>query len=318
MLSRRGSASPSQDVIFEAGEDLYSNATLVFTKSATKRIPLTRPRTAQSYCHEFCGIVGVPFSALRFQLDSRPINPETFIISPCIIKAFHSCDILQSSQNSLQPALLDLLSSGLNSDIEIITPHETFRVHKCILMCRSPKFKAMLTSGMLEGESARLELHDVDSSLIDKLLKWIYTGSVIMPNEVEKVCELLLLADEYFLPDLKVRCEEDLISKLNPENVVQIMVAAKRLPIIGDQLHRECKELFVKEYRRVNDAQPNLEEMISSVPGLMTELFSYFYRASSKAKRRRVTFRINENVVEPMDDVSILNSGYSSTASSYT
>ena len=61
-----------------------------------------------------------------------------------------------------------------------------------------------------------------------------------------------------------------------------------------------------------------MEQAISNEPGLMTELFQHFYKKQTKGRKRRVTFRINENIVDTLDDVSNANSGYSSTASSYT
>ena len=138
-----------------------------------------------------------------------------------------------------------------------------------------------------------------------------------MPDDVNDVCKLMVLADEYFLADLKMRCEEDMIAKLCPENLVEIMVAAHKLPLTEDALIEECLEMFVKEYQKIKNT-PELEEIINSVPGLMMKLFGRFHSVSKKAKKRRVTFRINEDVVDTLDDVSVLYSGYSSTASSYT
>ena len=317
MLLSRGNSSPLPDVIFEAAEDLYSNASLMFTKGAHKRILITRPRVASSYCHEFCGIVGVPYTSVRFTLDSRPLNPEMYLSTPCIVKVHHSCEILQSSQNTLQPALLELLTSGVQSDLVLAVRGSEFKVHKCILMCRSAKFNAMFSTSLLEANSARVEI-DADPVLFDKLLKWIYSGSSLMPEDVEQICELLLMADQYFLTDLKLRCEEDLVSKITPYNVIELMVAAQRLPLVTDSLMTECKEVFVKEFNTVKELQPQMEERIASVPGLMTQLFAHFHRASSKAKKkRRVTFRINEGIVDTHDDVSTVNSGYSSSASLY-
>ena len=138
-----------------------------------------------------------------------------------------------------------------------------------------------------------------------------------MPGEINGVCRLLVLADEYFLGDLKMRCEEDMISKLCPENLIEILVAAHRLPLMGEAVVEECMEMFVKEFQVVKET-PELEKIIASVPGLMTRLFGRFHSASKKTRKRRVTFRINEDVVDTLDDVSLLYSGYSSTASSYT
>lgn len=314
---RRGeNPNPQLELFFEAAEDLYSNASLMLSKGEQRRLPITRPRTAQSYCHEFCGIVGVPFASLRFTIDARPLNLGNFLSSPCVVRASHSCQVLQSSQNSLQPALLKLVTSGMHSDVVLRVREAVFPAHKCLLMCRSPKFKAMFLTLMSESQTSEVFI-DSDPELFDKLLKWIYVGSTLMPEEVRAVCELLMLADEYLMPDLKLRCEEELVAKINPENVVDLMVTACSLPLITDNLLRECKDVFVKQFGNVAKMQPHAEEMIGSVPGLMMELFQHFHKVTAKTRKRRVTFRINDGIVDTQDDVSTINSGYSSPASSY-
>lgn len=316
MLSR-SNVPQAQDIIFEAGEDLFSNSSLVMTSGAHKRIALSRSRNAQSYIYEFCGMVGASPSTLRFTLESRPLDPALPIITPSLIKVYHCTSILHSSNNSLQPALLDLLESGIQSDVEVRVRSKTFKVHKCILMCRSAKFQAMFANDMIEKKQGVIQLDGTDEVLFEKLLQWIYSGNVVMPERIEDVCELMVVADEYFLNDLKMRCEEDIISKLGPDNLVDIMVESNRLPLTGDTLVTECLEMFVKEYPKIKDTE-DLEQKISSVPGLMVKLFNRFHSISKKARKRRVTFRINEDVVNTLDDVSLINSGYSSTASSYT
>jgi speckle-type POZ protein len=262
-------------------------------------------------------MVGASPSTLRFTLESRPLDVSLTIISPSLIKVYHCTSILHSSNNSLQPALLDLLESGIQSDVSVRVKGKVFKVHKCILMCRSPKFQAMFASEMIEKNQGVIFLEETDEVLFEKLLQWIYSGNVVMPEKIEDVCELMIIADEYFLNDLKMRCEEDIISKLSAENLIDIMVESSRLPLTGETLITECLEMFVKDYPKVKETA-DLEQKISSVPGLMLKLFNRFHSISKKARKRRVTFRINEDVVNTLDDVSLINSGYSSTASSYT
>ncbi|OMJ68652.1 hypothetical protein SteCoe_33845 [Stentor coeruleus] len=307
----------AQDIIFEAGEDLFSNSSLILTKGAHKRIMLSRARTAQSYVYEFCGMVGVSPSSLRFSLEAHPLDPTIIILTPSLVKVYHCTSILHSSNNSLQPALLDLLTSGIQSDIIIHVNKRSFPVHKCILMCRSPKFQAMFSNKMLEKEAGVIYLKETNEVLFEKLLQWIYSGNVVMPEDMNDLCQLMILADEYLLNDLKMRCEEDIIAKLSTENLIDIMVSAHKLPLTGDGLIEECLEMFVKEYHKIKDT-PDLENIISSVPGLMLKLFGRFHSVSKKARKRRVTFRINEDIVDTLDDASLIYSGYSSTASSYT
>lgn len=129
------------------------------------------------------------------------------------------------------------------------------------------------------------------------------------------LCSLLVMADEYLLNDLKMRCEEDIISKICPENVVQIMELANKLPLSTDNLMIECLEVFVKEYAHVKDCQSDMETIISNMPGLMTKIFSHFHKSTKKQKTRRVTFRIDDATGEQLEDTSTIYSGYSSTGS---
>jgi hypothetical protein len=304
-------------VIFEASENLLYHSTLVLGKGCTKRIPISRPRTLESYAYEFCGLVGIGFAELSLYIDSRPANLEMQVSSPIIVSVHLRTDVVKSEQNSLEPALLDLFNSGMNSDVQIVTRDgETFNAHKCLLMCRSQKFMAMFSSCMKE-RSGPVELPETDSVLFEKLLKWIYTGNVAMPDDIQQVTQLLLLADEYFLLDLKKRCEETLCSKLTADNVVDIMVMASNLPLTSESLMQECKEVFVRQFTTISEHEGDLETKLAAVPGLVTQLFHYFFRASKKSKRRRVTFRISE-AADVDHEASTVNSGYSSTGSSYT
>ncbi len=49
-------------------------------------------------------------------------------------------------ENALGPAYLNLIDTGLYSDLTIEVHGEKFSVHKCILTSRSEKFKVMLLS----------------------------------------------------------------------------------------------------------------------------------------------------------------------------
>ena len=70
---------------------------------------------------------------------------------------------------------------------------------------------------------------------------------------------LLYLADQYFMPDLKQRCEEDIISKLDISNVVLVLQQANILPLTNDYLVKEAKILFTKEFPLVLANDPEIE-----------------------------------------------------------
>ena len=180
-----GTLTPTNDIIFEAYEDLFWNSNLVLTKGGRKKISIVRPRVASSYCYEFWGIVGVPFSTVAFKIDAGLLQLDNYITRSCLIHVCHDTKI--PSENTLQPALSSLLTSGLNSDIEIRVEDKVFKAHKCILMCRSPKFWAMFNTNMAES-SGQLVINDQSGELFERMLTWIYTGQMTMPETIEAVC----------------------------------------------------------------------------------------------------------------------------------
>lgn len=49
---------------------------------------------------------------------------------------------------------------------------------------------------------------------------YLLNRAIKFPEDIEDTCDLLLLADEYMLVDLKQKCEEDISSKLNVTNLL--------------------------------------------------------------------------------------------------
>lgn len=84
-----GTLTPTNDIIFEAGEDLFWNSNLVLTKGGRKKISIVRPRVASSYWYEFWGIVGVPFSTVAFKIDSGLLALDNYITRSWLIHVVH-------------------------------------------------------------------------------------------------------------------------------------------------------------------------------------------------------------------------------------
>jgi hypothetical protein len=65
-----------------------------------------------------------------------------------------------------------------------------------IYAARSPVFKTMFTSTMLEGKTGSITLNDVDCELFTEMLRFIYTGSCNNATLVERTSDLFALADK--------------------------------------------------------------------------------------------------------------------------
>ena len=78
-------------------------------------------------------------------------------------------------------------------------------------MARSQVFAAMFEHDMEEAKHNRVEVKDVDSEVMDQMLRFIYTGKA--PDLERMAAELLAAADKYALDRLKVIYSHHFISQ---------------------------------------------------------------------------------------------------------
>lgn len=280
----------THDIIFEAAEDLYntSKTQVLLLKQCSKKITIAKPRNFQSYCYEFCGIVGIAYSTVRFLMDGRDINQESCVMSSTLVKVIHTTEFNLQPPNSLKMSFVNLLETGAFSDIVLRLNTEEFAVHKCILASRSSKFEAMFESNLCEVKENKIQIDYQYPELFKLMLHWIYCGEIGFPEDVFELFELMLLADEYLIVDLKEKCEEDILSKLDEVNVMKMLILTEQHPMMNDAIIDKCKTIFIEDFDRVYRHNPDLEAEITSYPGLMIKLFSHIH--AKKHMKRKVTF----------------------------
>jgi len=110
------------------------------------------------------------------------------------------------------------------SDVTLCVGGRDFLVHKALLAARSVVFNAMFEHEMEERKQNRVEITDVDHSVMSEMLRFIYTGKVA--NLDRMADDLLAAADKYALERLKVMCEEALCTSLTVDNVCEVLVLA--------------------------------------------------------------------------------------------
>ena len=131
------------------------------------------------------------------------------------------------------------------SDFKIRCGHKIFHCHKLVLSARSPVFKAMFNSNMMEATSNEVTITDFQPSVIDKMLQFIYAGTFENRYITEDVAyDLLRAADKYQLEQLKNICEDKLCESLDIGNSMKYLVLSD---IQGaDKLREMSMELIVK------------------------------------------------------------------------
>lgn len=86
----------TSDIIFESGEDLYSQTKgqLLLLPTSTIKLQIAKPRRFQSYCFEFCGITGLSYKTLRFLSLGRDMSSDLIINTSCLVKVNYYINIL--------------------------------------------------------------------------------------------------------------------------------------------------------------------------------------------------------------------------------
>lgn len=155
-------------------------------------------------------------------------------------------------------------------DIIFVVENEEIPAHKQILIARNEVFAKMFTSKMLEKETSRVEIIDIESKIFKLLLRFIYCGKIgsIEANELQK---LILAADKYSVENLVNICGNRLFSKLSIENAVHTLMIADLVRI--NYLKKNCIDLILKYKDKVIETEGYKEMVKSGRIELLSELF---------------------------------------------
>jgi len=149
----------------------------------------------------------------------------------------------------LKESLIRLKQDSKFSDVELVIGETTLRLHRCVLASRSIKFKMMFDSQLEEGKSHVVRFDTEKPSLVIKLINWIYSSEIEFPEEDCDIFELIVLADEHFLEDLRRKCEDELLYRLDGENCIDILVGAYRhKSLFSDNFIETCINTLIEEF----------------------------------------------------------------------
>lgn len=113
------------------------------------------------------------------------------------------------------------------SDFTIECEGKEFPVHKFVLMAHSEVLKAMLNHPQLmESQNNRLSIKDSSAVAVQQMLSYMYSGSLPEGFLDEHAPPLMEIAEKYALVQLKMLCQDKLIQRLCPNNVVQMLYMA--------------------------------------------------------------------------------------------
>ena len=110
---------------------------------------------------------------------------------------------------------LDFSQPWQFSDVVLVVEEDRFNVHRCILGMWSEVFTTMFTAQFKEKTAEEVPLPGKKSAEIKEMLLVIYPTSA-KPIDESNYAFLLDLAKEYMMAKLTEKCENYLISRLNP------------------------------------------------------------------------------------------------------
>lgn len=137
----------------------------------------------------------------------------------------------------------------------------------------------------------------VNAQTFRSMLQWIYTGECEMSDNASDVLPLLSLTDEYLLPDLQRVCEDQIIDYMDVKTATTILTDPNFvLPESSEKSVREAaKAVFLEEYDRLLEEDPELEEKIFKIKGLISELLTYKKRKVKSIRKRRSSLSIGND-----------------------
>ncbi|GBL76118.1 TD and POZ domain-containing protein 3 [Araneus ventricosus] len=140
-------------------------------------------------------------------------------------ECFDEENTLSVSKRILNDDLKSLFHDKIFSDIKLKTCTKTFPAHKNILSARSPVFKAMFSNNMKEKFNECVEIEDMDSDTVFRMLHYVYTAE-IQDLQWENACDLYRAADKYEILALRDECSAYLKSNLRPNNACEVLILA--------------------------------------------------------------------------------------------
>ncbi len=115
-------------------------------------------------------------------------------------------------------------------DVTLKCENKAFKVHKSVLMSKSDVFEAMFRhEGSQEAVSGVVKIEDTNARCLEDFLRFLYLGTADLckMKSVERIHELLCLADKYNVKRLKNTCETKLGYLLKLRNIGEMALFAE-------------------------------------------------------------------------------------------
>ncbi|XP_048401476.1 kelch repeat and BTB domain-containing protein 4 [Stegostoma tigrinum] len=170
---------------------------------------------------------------------------ESYFMSYTFTDRFHSVRVAQS--------IMDLcLEDRLFADVTISVEGKEFQLHRLVLSAQSCFFRSMFTSNLKEAHNDVIELKDVNASVFQLLVDYIYRGTVKL--RVEDLQETYEVADMYQLTSLFEECSRFLARTVDIRNCLQVMwLADQHSDLKLYTAAKQCAKTHLSQLHKTED-----------------------------------------------------------------
>ncbi|KAG8193870.1 hypothetical protein JTE90_011430 [Oedothorax gibbosus] len=175
----------------------------------------------------------------------------------------------EAVNDPLRIDLLHLYRDGILSDATINTEGKSFSAHRSILAARSPVFRAMFEKDeMSEGRSGVVDIDDVDSETVDRMLVFLY-GDSLQGLQWGEAASLYYVADKYAIQPLKQKCADILKTGLTVDNVCDALVLAdthsdeQLMKSVVDFIYDHQEVVSSPKFEQLEDIKPRLTSKVT-------------------------------------------------------
>jgi len=157
---------------------------------------------------------------------------------------------VDTTTTAFTESLRKVLNSHSHSDVVFHVGPNADKIigHKAILSARSDYFDAMFRKGLIESTSNVVKVCDHDVITFKRAMEFIYTNGIqdIDQCDAQAIINLLILANEYILDDLKRLCSQSVAKLLNVDNIGKFMALCSQCQL--SNLRETCLNFVRNHY----------------------------------------------------------------------
>lgn len=187
-------------------------------------------------------------------------------------------------------------------DVIIKVEGREIRAHRCILAINSDYFKAMFLDGFHETKVREIELDSLEGHAAETLVEYMYTGHFTL--SAENVQNLIMVADQWQMSEVKDMCVEFMERQITTENCLGVLefsevYRCESLYQKSQQLIKQRFPIVAKTYEFLTLSAQRLGQILS-----YGDLFLGF--EGEDVVLEAITRWMDHNTPDRIDDMAVL------------